>query len=441
MLLLIGCPGEERCSVDFGGFESMTCCLSVSGLDLEAYVSQKSRICNVQTCLEWIFRDRVELWASCSNFGSARRFLSAYLIHFQPMKVFFSMDTNELRLVRSARKMLASFDEVVKAVKDRRSFSKVPVELVGRFHADLLQYFEHFSAWRVASGSRVASFQTVVRSSLVSLYMSYFASETHSPSLETTIQELRAKLKSYCGKWALRVFDAELRDGKFGMPPIRGHESLGQLYSDPSFFVLRRSVQIDLLNKLLLDQNFQFTEENKKESPIFVHVSLARARGTHWTEVMFELLSVPPAFNLVHQTLLGFKAKIQFYVRDSRAVWIQEALEFNHISSYGWPECVDALYAVAGVFRKIQMPVRDRDAGWCVLLGGIETPEAMVDTLKFLHRCSMIMDMDFSNMNILTISRQFHYEGVNHMSNKFNELLERGSITMQRTKVVFVLCC
>ena len=233
----------------------------------------------------------------------------------------------------------------------------------------------------------------------------------------------------------------ELRNGEFGMPPIRGHKSLAQLYSDPSFFVLRRSVQSDLVNKLLLDQNFQYTDENRKESPIFVHVGLARVRGTHWTEIMFGLMSVPPAFNLVHETLLGFKAKIQFYVRDSRAAWIAEALDFNDISTYGWSECLDALYAVAGVFRKIQMPVRDHDAGWCVFLGGIETPEAMVDALKFLHQCSMNLDMDFSNMNILTVSRQFHYEGVNHLSKQYDELLERGTITMQRTKVVILFGC
>ena len=421
--------------VDLSGFESVTFCFSVSDSVLAAFIGQGSKIRRAQQCLEWIFRNQAKLWVNHSNHFSARVFLSAYLIHFQPTNVFSLMGADELQLIRSARTMLGSFDEVARTIKGERSFSRVPTELVERFRSDLSLFFKDFDVWNHAP--KLSSFQTVVRSSLVSLYMSYFATEDakYCLDLETSINKLRVKMRSVCGPVALAVFDMDLNVGKFGMPPFR-NRPLGELHSDQSFFVLRNCVQIDLLNKLLLDQNFQFTSANRKESPIFVHVSLARDRGTHWTEIMFGLLSVPQAFNIVHQTLLEFKAKILFHVRDSRAVWISEALEFNNISTYGWSECVDALYAVAGVFRKIQMPVRDTEVGWCVLLGSIETPEAMVDALKFLHECLMKMDMDFSNMNILTVSRQYHYEGVNHMSNKFNELLERGIITMERTKVV-----
>lgn len=409
--------------------------MSTSDPALAAFISWDSKIVKAQGCLEWIFRRHgsAKLWANHSNRFSARVFLSAYLIHFQHNKVFSVMGVNERLVIRSARKVLASFDEVVGTIKEARSFSKVPTELVGRFRADLSQFFNDFAVWH--KEGKTSSFYPAARSGLVSLYMSYFASNGAShASLETAIQELRAKMVSVCGPAALALFDGELRDGKFGMPSICDRP-LGDLYLDPSFFVLRNHVQTELVNRLLLDQNFQYTFENKKESPIFVHVSLARDRGAHWNEIMFELLSSPPKFNIVHQTLLEFKAKIQFFVRDSRAAWIAEVLEFNNISTFGWSECVDALYAVAGVFRKIQMPVRDLDAGWSVVLGGIETPEVMVDALKFLHKCSMNMEMDFSNLSILTVSRRYHYDGVNHMSKKFDELLDSGAITMERTEV------
>ena len=329
--------------------------------------------------------------------------------------------------------MLESFAEVVRTIKERRSFFKVPAE---RFRADLSQYFSDFTFWDRGGGK--APFHAAARSALVSLYMAYFTANGHfemsQSSLETAIQELRAKMISVCGQRALNTFDGELKGGDFGLPPIQPNQTLRDLHSDPSFFVLRHNAHTELVNKILLDRNHMQTLESKMESPVFVHVGLARDRGTHWNEVMFELLSVPSVFKTVCKTLLEFRTRIRFYLRDSRAVWVEKALDFGDTIS-SWPECVAAIRAAADVLRKIQMPARDSDTGWSVMRADIQTPEAVIDALKFLRRCSLNLDLDFSNMRILSLSRHYHTVGVNHVAQKFTELLESGAITMARTKV------
>ncbi len=54
---------------------------------------------------------------------------------------------------------------------------------------------------------------------------------------------------------------------------------------------------------------------------------------------------------------------------------------------------------------------------------------------------SMNTKMDISILSILTVSRHYHHEGMNHMSKKFDEPeLESGDLTMERTKVVNFCC-
>jgi hypothetical protein len=395
---------------------------------LSVYVGQKSVIRRTRECLEWICGKKKKLWGYFSNTYATRVFLSAFLIHFKHDRVFSVMGTLELRLLKSTRQMLESFDEVVRTIKERRSFFGVPK--VERFQADLSQYFADFAIWDRGGGK--APFQAAARSALVSLYMAYFtAKEMSQASLEAAIQELRAKMIGVCGPAALDTFDGELRGGDFGLPPFQpATQSLAALHSDPSFFVLRHNAHTELVHKLRQDRNYLQTLESKMESPVFVHVGLARDRGTHWNEVMFELLSVPPVFTTVGKTLLELRARIRFY-DNSWAVWIEKALAFEELSN--WPGCVAAIRAAADVLRKIQMPARDKSDP-VVMLDDIKTPEEMVDALKTLRRCSMNLELDFSNMRILSLSRQYHAAGATLVAQKFTELLASGAITMVRTQ-------
>jgi hypothetical protein len=158
-------------------------------------------------------------------------------------------------VIKSARLMLDKFDEMALITKQTKSFSRVPADLAKCFNTALVQYFSDFEARdKMAEESRWPVFRSS-QPSLVSLYFTYFyhSKEEHHPMrtvILSQISQLREKtvtilktVEKY-GQMVLDGFDDELREGKFGMPPI--HTSrLETLDADPTFFILRTA---DLLS-------------------------------------------------------------------------------------------------------------------------------------------------------------------------------------------------
>jgi hypothetical protein len=132
------------------------------------------------------------------------------------------LGSEELNVIKSARSMLDTFDEMALIIKQTKSFSRVPADLAMRFNAALIQYFRDFEAW---DSRAQKSHWPAIRSSLVSLFFTYFyhsKEQEHPmrPVILSQILKLREKAVDKYGQRVLNGFDEELREGKFGMPPI-----------------------------------------------------------------------------------------------------------------------------------------------------------------------------------------------------------------------------
>ena len=373
--------------------------------------------------------------ASIAVSTKAKCFLSAYAIKYFPSSVFSMLGPTEMTLLKSAQLVLDEFQEVVETIQDAKTFAKISPELSMRFCGSVSQLLENFRKWQQAD---TLPLLTRTRSVLVALYTSYFmqSSDDDRLALKAQIVNIRKQLVVLRGQEALDQFDLELSVGQFGVPPIQKTQELELLDKDPSFFVLRNTMQAELAQNILLDINFKFTQEKKLESPIYVHVDLVRDNGMHWSEALLQLVTIPPKFDIVAQTFNDFKFKLQSIVKDSRINWVVETLDIGDVSRYGWSECVQRIFNIFKVLRKIQMPARDEEAdeGWKAFESGIDSPEQMIEALKFIYKLLRTVVTDTNNMRILMVSHVYHLDGVNFVSKQFQTLFNSGKITHERTK-------
>jgi hypothetical protein len=381
----------------------------------------------------------VKLQTEHKNFYTTRMFLTAYMLHFHVNKVFSILGSEELNVIKSARLMLDKFDEMALIIKQTKSFSRVPADLAKCFNTALVQYFSDFEAWdKMAEESR----WPVFRSSLVSLYFTYFyhSKEGHPPMrtvILSQISQLREKTVEKYGQRVLDGFDDELREGKFGMPPI--HTSrLEALDADPKFFILRNADHTQLVHELGLDVNYRQDRSALNESPIHVHVTMSRNDGLHWNTIHIELLSFPQIFTALHATFTDFKRQLRRVVDEGRESWVDECLDMRTLQGTGWDGCVAMVRAIMSVVRRIQMPVRrkETDAGWKAL-EAVDSPGAMIDAVRFVYDCLKTAEIDAENLNILLISREFNEIAPAYMAGKLKDMLDKGVITMERTQVVW----
>ncbi len=413
--------------------------------------SMLERLCSLSTLVHGA--PTVKLVTSHANFYTTRVFLTAYMLNLYVSEVFSVIGTSEVNVIRSARAMLTDFDEVVLAVKESRSFFKVPATLCKRFNAHLARYLDDFKVWELSEKKPAWS---RMRSALVPLYFSYFyrpksnstaphSSNNHasdSAMIYEQITELRAKALENYGQAVLDEFDAELRAGMFGMPPISCTKQLkeGALDTDPKFFVLKDMDQIQMVQELYLDVYHRTTPDGLKESPI--HVYITKDDFMHWSVIFCELLSFPVVFTTLRHTLSELKKQLLAIVDSGRKPWVNEAIDLRLLHSSGWQECVDIIQAIMRVIKRVQIPIRDKetDEGWRAFEWIIETPEAMVEALKFIRGCLKTAECDIHSMKMLLISRTLNDNGCMYIARKFQEMLDRGVITMERTQVVFLQC-
>lgn len=374
---------------------------------------------------------------------AAKVFLSAFMMHLHVNELFFVIGAKELTVIRSARTVVTDFNEVVLAMKSTKSFFMVPAALCRRFNANLAQFLVDFKEFELNDRKPVWD---RLKSALIPLYFSYF--NRSMPNTTTTtkdsserglilehIKEVRAKALKYHGQAALDSFDTELRQGAFGIPPISCTDQLETLFADPKFFILRSIERLLMAHELFLDVNYRTTTESLLQSPIYVYSS--KDDNLHWNAVLCDLLSYPVIFTTLRHVLSELKGQILRIVEDpTRRRWVDESINLRILHNGGWSECVDVVHLTMNVIKRIQAPIRDRETNqrWQTF-EVIETPEEMVEALKFIRFCLKTAECDTHSIKMLFISRALNDSGCVYTGRKFQDLLNRGEITLERTKV------
>ncbi len=368
----------------------------------------------------------------------ARAFLSAYAIHFFLGDMVQVISESEVRLLSSARLVLEEFDSISRIMKDTKFFLNIPPLLAKTFSSDMIKYVTEFRSWE--SDSKLP-FWSRARSALVEFYLSYFRHSKRSNDLleeiYSKIQYLRERCIMFCGQDCIDVFDAELLGGKFGMPPLRTQD-LPRLVRDQQFFLVKDILHLEVTFNALIDAGFRLSLEHNNESPIFANVDFLRKDSGSWNEIIIELSASPPSYNLIGVVLVDMKTRILRFSSESSADWIKEKIKPEYRPSK-FQECVCDIRSVVEVLSKLQMPVRDgaTAAEWGVLQR-IETVHELMRAFAFAYRLLKMVEIDFDNMNLLLHGGNLQREAVTFFGNTYNMFLEKGLITMDRTKVV---CC
>jgi hypothetical protein len=401
-----------------------------------SFVKQRSVINLAKPCLERIcFLSSAVHGAPVvclKEFRTTRMFLAMYLLHRHPRCVFNNIGTTEMALIKAIQLVVAEFDEIVLIIKSSKSFYKVPSELSKRFSLHLNQFFEIFTTWETDSK---APLWASMRLCLVSLYLAFFSFPRPDASvrldLQSQILKLRQRALECAGRGVIDMLDADLRAGKFGLPPI-DTEQLGTLESDPTFFLLGNLEQIQLVQELLLDINYKATKESLNEVPMHVYVTSSRDSGSHWNDALIGLISFPPCFEPIRVSFREFKARIVNLATGGRKSCVQTSIDVDFPPC--WDGCVSSLSSIRDAIRLIQMPTRDKltDAGWDAI-GAITTPEAMINALKYTHKIISETELDFYNVRVLMVSRIMNENGVVYIDQRYQALLGSGALTMERT--------
>jgi hypothetical protein len=424
------------------GVEAMT--KTASFTDLVAFIKQRPLVDGLKTFLDRLcflstsIHDApiVQLRTHHTNSYTTRVFLAMYLVRYHPGKVFGLVGPRELALINITRSVVDEFDEIVSIIKSSKSFFRIPACLSHRFCTHLNEYYAAFANWEQADKAPVWARMRLV---LVSLYLAFFAHPRDEPGVRSAVHEqilnLRQRALECSGQATLDGFDLELKAGKFGLPPL-DTEQLRVLESDPKFFALGNLEQIQLVQELFLDVNYRVTSDILEETPMHVHVSMTRDNGSHWNEVLIELISSPSSYESVKTSFKEFKQRILKVVDEDRKRWVHESIDLENLTNGGgWVDCLTLLHSVRCVISRIQMPVRDKaiNEGWEVF-GIISTPEVLVQALKYTHQCLKTVELDYHSMRILLASHVMNQNGVAYISSKYQELLASGVLTMQRTK-------
>ena len=372
------------------------------------------------------------------DFKYTQAFLMAYSIDNHLQRVGMLCNPIGIKLIKDARVLSSLFDQIALIIQDFNSFRKIPRDLSLKFNSGLVGFFRTYKEWE-KSDNICSSYRT--RFTLVSLYCGYFVM-SNDPVTRSVIEEqinFRRDTMLRCfGADALKKFDDDLGSGKFGLPPIPDVKAIESLLSDPKFFVTRQLDSVLLVRDLIADINFRVSIDTMKEVPFHVYSTFSRDNGFYWSTIFQELTLIPrPAFRIVWECLIGFKKQLSAMVVEERVAWVDSSVKIQGDGrSVDWNECVNVLRQIVSVLQKIQMPSRDKDTadGWKAF-DTIDDPDVMIGALQFVNTRIKIAELDGHNTKILMVSHGFHQSFVSSVTAKFKEMLNSGTITMERTTV------
>ena len=375
---------------------------------------------------------------------NVRVFLAGYMIAYRSTHVFESMGALERPLLEAATKLIDCFESIVGVLRDHDGhFATVPHALSAQFTSLLFDYLKCFKAWKVPDEAKLVC---RIRHALVALYQA----EAHLPPDEpddsrlkvefrTQIERLRSKLQQIAGADAVVQFDAERANNVLPQGPPGG----GAYAALPG-----RMTNEQLAHELLLDPTFQLDESGgcSVENPVF-HRIRASFHQAFWDSLADDLRLATPCYVRVLRVL----AEIRDGLKDLGGAnvdahdglvdldWIRQQAEAG---AYDWGRCRALVSAIVEVVQRMQSPRRDDEtrAKWAAIdrrmaaaVAAPDQPGAFCAALEFLLDRVNAMRIDAANARLRLISPVIRDHGIDYERGKFQEKLNDGSLTLERT--------
>jgi hypothetical protein len=386
---------------------------------------------------------------------NVRVLLAAYMISFRSTHVFESFGTTEARLLVTAKKMVASMEDITsRYVAGGKGFTwqMIPSEVSKGFLELLRDYSLDFRRWKVPDEARLSQ---RIRHALVALYNAQGHLPADEPAnsplnLEFNVQigRLRAKLLQIAGQTALNRFDEERAAGEGFFRELAAHTAVVNT-TEAIRGNTRRLTNEHLTHELLLDAGFQLSEDG------LMSVEIAGLRGitdifhrAFWASLTSDLTLEEPCYVRVYDVLEEIRRGVSDLGGDAVVARLADAVDMDHIKEqvtarlFTWDSIVGVSTALSGMVRELSCEERkaDFDLKWTEIHAllhcdnGVEARAgSFVSALEFLLTRTNLCRIDFANARLRLIAPTIAVHGVDYERNKFSERVRDGVITMDNT--------
>ena len=426
------------------------------------YLREKSVISLAKKCLQRIhllctFRHGSPSKAPSLENVNVRVFLAGFMIAFRPTHVFESMGALEHALLEATKPLLDAFEKICNCLKKDKAFGEVPHELTKDFPTLLFEYLKRFKAWK---GPDEAKLTCRIKHALVALYQA----EDHLPPDEpedsklkvefrTQIERLRSKLQQIAGADALKKFDEDRLSGALpggGDAPGGGGGNDKGTGGGAYAALPGRMTNEQLAHELLLDPTFQLDESGgcSVENPVF-HRIRERFHQAFWDSLVDDLRLSTPCYARVLRVLAEIRDGISDLAGSREADTLRELVDLDFIRQqanaglYEWSSCSRLVASLVQVIQRTQAPKRDAETRtkWAAIEEAMHTatPEqharAFCQALEFLLDRVNAMRIDAANARLRLIAPVIKDHGIDYERGKFQDKLNDGSLTLERTEV------
>jgi len=383
--------------------------------DLVLFLRNNTTISCAKVCVD---RFRRGYWSQAIN---VRVFLAAYMIVLHPGNVFESVGALEAAVIESARRLVEIYENILRSSLHTKSFSMA-----------LLDYYRDFKAWKVPDEAKLMA---RIKHGLLALYQARQQLPTDEPvdsqlnaEFRKQIRRLRDKVLQIKGPDELAAFDRE-NVAVVRMETIQNVVAQGRAYTA----LTDRMTNEQLAHELLMDPNFQLTDRGtccESDAAQRVRESFHKA---FWDSLATDLSM---GFNV---RVLRVLAEVRDGIKEVTKL---DAMDLDIIKQqadaglFTWASCHELVGSVVALIQRAQSPRRDAETAekWAELQTADQNPASLCRDLEFLLDRVNALRIDAANDRLRMITPVIRVNGVEYERIKFQEKLDCGALTLERTK-------
>ena len=369
-------------------------------------------------------------------------------------------DSLPSKTLQSARPTVAC-----QRLRDGTEFDDLPNVLTLAFANMLMSYIRHFQAWKVPDEARLV---TRIRLALLTLYQA----QEHMPDDEPLDSPLRLQFLNQIQRLSTKLFQlgaanvVEDLDRELAARPQPGPNNGAPIYRLPGTINNER-----LAHELLLNPNFQLPAVGGLDS---LHRIRNSFQEGFWQSVAEDPLSNPPVYNRVLRVLREIsdgiyefpsRAPLQRYVgiiapgsdevenlvvppsddnNPAQGIVVDhfDALLLQIVNgAFGWDDCKALVSGFVETIAARLEPAGEEEflAQWAEVSLAMdsatpeEQPATLCRALRFLMDRVTIMRIESANLRLRSIAPVITNHGVDYERRNFQDSLDRGAITLERT--------
>jgi hypothetical protein len=365
---------------------------------------------------------------------NVRVVLAGFLVKHHKPRVFEDFGNLEQALVEATLPLLSGLEELARKITPKAGE-------VAAFNVQLRAYLAAFEAWKKPDEAKLLK---RIEHALVALGHAESALPASEPEDSKLVVEFRSQTDRLRDKM-LRIGGADCLAAFDERHPRRPRQGA----SGGSILDLRLTNE-HLAHELLFDADFQLEESGGLPNQAFDRIR-EQFHAAFWASLVDDLRASPPIYSRVARVLGEVRDGLADLVCASYR--IHEVVDVERITAaarapgFAWAEqwggCRALVDEIVFVIRKSQAPKRDAEldaafvpvrAGMAAAAeGAMEHPVALCKALEFLLARVNLMRIDAANMRLRLIAPVVRDHGVDYERGKFQEKLDRGAITTERT--------